>query len=180
MTEASTCSKGKLFNQSVDGQRIREERGRRDERTKETERERALSWPAQSHQSTDGLPHKDHLMAFAAHCGRPCLFHIQSNLSNQPTHTRWLSLEVDFLIMAIKWDVKNSHTGAAHFSSGDARGSRCLSRCSKDLPALRRAPPLSRTVLTQRTAETNNFIIKSRILGAHADSEANVSARKTT
>lgn len=30
------------------------------------EKAKALWWPAQSHQSPDGLPHKDHLMALEA------------------------------------------------------------------------------------------------------------------
>lgn len=55
-------------------------------------KKKSLSCPAQSHHSLDGPPHKDHLMAFAVHCGRPCLFHIQSNLSNQPTHTHSLTV----------------------------------------------------------------------------------------
>lgn len=66
---------------------------------------------AQGHQSLDGLHHKDRLMAFAVHGvgGRPCLFRIQSRPSNQPTQTRRLSLELDFVIKAITFDVKNRH-----------------------------------------------------------------------
>lgn len=74
---------------------------------KQDQMRKALSSPAQSHQSLDGLPREDHLMAFAERRGRPCLFHIQSNLSNQPTHTHWLSLELDFLITAIKFVLKH-------------------------------------------------------------------------
>lgn len=47
-------------------------------------------------------------MALAARSGRPCLFHIQSSLSNQPAHTPAPSLELDFLITAIRCDVKNN------------------------------------------------------------------------
>lgn len=47
-------------------------------------------------------------MVLAARCERPCLFHIQSSLCNQPAHTHSLSLELDFLITAIRCDVKNS------------------------------------------------------------------------
>lgn len=118
---------------------------------------------AQGHQSLDGLHHKDRLMAFAVHGvgGRPCLFHIQSRPSNQPTQTRRLSLELDFLIKAITFDVKNRHAvtsplhslhharSRARMKGGSSRGAAaavqpwqqqarckrsskcCLSRCSE-------------------------------------------------
>lgn len=72
-------------------------------------------------------------------CGKPCLFHIQSNLSNQPTHTHSPSLQLDFLIMTMNLDVKNISLVKGRFAllGGKAtlnnnRSSCRLSRRSKD------------------------------------------------
>lgn len=66
-------------------------------------------------------------MALAGRCGRPCLFHIQSSLSNQPAHTHSLSLQLDFLITAIRCDVKNSRWLARFWSWKGAAKRHCSS-----------------------------------------------------
>lgn len=59
---------------------------------------------------------------------RSCLFHIQSSRSNQPAHTHSLSLELDFLITAIRCDVKNSRwLTLARFWSWKGAAKRCCS-----------------------------------------------------
>lgn len=151
--------------------------------------QKALSCPAQSHQSLDGRPHKDHLMVFAEHCGRPCLFHIQSNLSNQPTHTHWLSLEVDSVITAIKFDVKNSHTlvwlasllkkEAVHYTLAplyNKCSSYCLSRCTKD--TLLQGLHTEYCWLIPHRMIKNNCIGKSKVLSTFSDSTAIVNTAK--